>query len=382
MRILFFCVFIISAGCSEKIEPGNIKKENRKIVKASVAVASISKQPFLYEAVGTVNARTTSTISGEIMGAVKSIHVREGDFVEKGDLLVELDDRQVSANLRKAEAGLKEARRALKSAQSSRESAVAGAELAKSTFNRYKILLNEKSVSRQKYDEVDARYRQSKASLNQTQELIEAGKHRVQQAEASVESAKARKKDANVIAPYSGKITLKMIDIGDLVSPGTPILTLEKKGAFCVTLDIPEEHIESIRLGQKASVSIPSLQEESVKGIVGRIDPAADKKSRSFRIKVALPDNQKFRSGVFARVAIPVGEAGMILIPENSVLRNGQLTGFYLVDEKNIVHFRIIRTGRVFKDLIEVISGIRAGDRYIVAPSPEIEDGVILGTAK
>ena len=100
------------AGCGDKIEPGNQAAAEAVTIKAPVAVAEVTQEPLLYEAVGTITARTASTISGKLMGTVMKVHVREGDPVKEGDVLVTLDPRQVSAQLDRAQAGLREARRA------------------------------------------------------------------------------------------------------------------------------------------------------------------------------------------------------------------------------------------------------------------------------
>jgi RND family efflux transporter MFP subunit len=206
--------------------------------------------------------------------------------------------------------------------------------------------------------------------------MVEAAKYRVKRVSAAVDSANINKKDAHVTSPYDGKVTAKMIDVGDLASPGTPILTLEKDGVFCVSFVVPEKHIQSIKLGQKVNITIPSMQDMKVRGTIGRIDPVADLKSRSFTVKVALPDDKKFRSGIFARIAIPVGKSGMIIIPKSAIIEKGQLKGFYLVDEKNIAHFRLLRTGIIMEDSIEVLSGIKNNDRYVASPSLDMKNGV------
>jgi len=370
------------SGCGDKIEPGTTSDGITKTVKAQVAVADTGSKPFLYEAVGTVHARTSSTISGKLMGTVKAIHVRAGDSVKKGDVLIEIDGRQATAQLRKAEASLAEARRAMVSTQSARTAAKAASRLSKKTYGRYKLLLEEESVSRQEFEEVETKYRQAKASLSQADSMVEAAKYRIQQAQASLESAQISKKDTRVTAPYNGTVTAKMIDEGGLASPGTPFLTLEKDGVFCVSLVVPEKHIQSVSLGQKVNITIPSMQDMAVQGTVGSIDPAADLKSRSFTVKVALPDEEKFRTGIFARVAIPVGEAGMIVIPEKAVVERGQLQGFYLVDENDIAHFRLLRTGRLLGDSVEVLSGLQNNDRYVTNPSLDIQNGVKVEASK
>ena len=368
-------LLLATVGCGDKIEPGNNRNGAVKTVQARVAVATVDPQRSFYEAVGTVGARTSSTLSSKIMGAVRAVHVKEGDRVEEGRLLVELDDRQAQSQQRGARAALDEARRALASAESGREAAAAGAELAKTTYDRYQNLLKEESVSRQEFDEIAARYRQATAALSQAGAMAEAARDRVQQAEAGLESAATNLKEATIRAPYQGKITAKMVDVGDMASPGTPLLSMEREGVFCVSLVVPEIHIRAVALGDKVNVTIPSMDNLTVQGTVGRIDPDADPQSRSFVVKVALPEGHAFRSGVFARVALPVGESGMLLVPKTALVQRGQLTGFYLLDEENIARFRLLRVGREAGEHVEVISGLRNGDRYLTQPPPDMADG-------
>jgi len=372
--MLSFMVLLL--GCGDKIKPGTTREVEKKVIKTAVTTATVIQQPFIYEAVGTVQARTSSTLSSKIMGAVKAINVREGDLVKKGDLLVMIDDRQVSAQLRKAEAALSEAKRSEMSVKSARDAAKATAKLASITYKRYLKLMEEESASKQEFDEVEARFRQTQASLAQTEAIVEAADQRIQQAEAVVAAALIGKKDASVRAPYDGKVTAKMVDEGDLAAPGTPFFALEKEGVYCVALVLPEKHIQSIRLKQKLKIKIPSIQNRSFEGFVGRIDPSADPKSRTFRIRVALPEDKDIRSGMFARVEIPVGEAGMLLISSTAVVHEGQLTGIYLVDSHQLAHFRLIRIGRAFGDNVEVVSGLKDGTRYVVDPPPDLMDGV------
>ena len=374
VTMLSFMVLLL--GCGDKIKPGTTREVEKKVIKTAVTTATVIQQPFIYEAVGTVQARTSSTLSSKIMGAVKAINVREGDLVKKGDLLVMIDDRQVSAQLRKAEAALSEAKRSEMSVKSARDAAKATAKLASITYKRYLKLMEEESASKQEFDEVEARFRQTQASLAQTEAIVEAADQRIQQAEAVVAAALIGKKDASVRAPYDGKVTAKMVDEGDLAAPGTPFFALEKEGVYCVALVLPEKHIQSIRLKQKLKIKIPSIQNRSFEGFVGRIDPSADPKSRTFRIRVALPEDKDIRSGMFARVEIPVGEAGMLLISSTAVVHEGQLTGIYLVDSHQLAHFRLIRIGRAFGDNVEVVSGLKDGTRYVVDPPPDLMDGV------
>ncbi len=168
-----------------------------------------------------------------------------------------------------------------------------------------------------------------------------------------------------------------MINVGDLASPGSPLITLEKTGGFQAEFLLPEHHIQMVQTGQTMEVTIPAQKGSPViTGTVKTIVPAADEKTRSFAVKVTLPENKMLRSGMFARVTIPVGEGGMLLIPQSAQVLQGQLTGYFLVDSADIARFRLMRTGREFKDQIEVISGLKPGTRYVVSPPSELKDGM------
>jgi RND family efflux transporter MFP subunit len=359
--IIFTAVFLLT-GCGEKIEPGNVKASKKERVKATVVSAKLIRQPLIYESVGTVSAKTVSTISSKLMGAVKEILVREGDQVKKGDRLANIDDRQVNAMLRQAKAALAEARRA-------ETGASAGAELASATYARYQNLMKDESTSPQEFDEIKSRYQQAQAGLA-------AAKQRVKQAEAALFSTVVSSKDAVILAPYDGTIRAKMIDVGDLATPEKPLFTIETTGNYIVDLVLPEQYIQTIALNQEVIVAVSALGNKTFTGSVQEIFPAADVKSRSFLVKVKLPAYKALRSGMFARVSIPIGKAGLMLIPATAVIHSGQLTGIYIVDDMQTAKFRLIRTGRTFGESIEVLSGLKEGDRYVTAPPPTLINGM------
>jgi len=357
LSIVFATLFFL-LGCGEKIEPGNVEPTNKGSVKAPVVSAKIISQPLFYESVGTVNAKVVSTISSKLMGSVRKVFVREGDHVNKGDQLAVIDDRQVLATLREAKAALAQARRA-------EAAASASAELASVTYARYQNLMKDESASPQEFDEVKSRYQQAQAELA-------VAKQRVKQAEASLSSAVVSAKDAFILAPYNGSIREKMIDVGDLASPGKPLFTLQTTGNYNVDLLLPEQYIHSVGLNQEVTVAVSAVGNKTFTGNVQEIFPAADTKSRSFLVKVRIPADKSLRAGMFARVSIPIGNADIILIPVTAVIHSGQLTGIYILDDTQTAKFRLIRTGRTFGDSIEVLSGLNEGDRYVTAPPPTL----------
>jgi RND family efflux transporter MFP subunit len=333
-RLLIYSLALLTlTACGEKIQPGNSQPKEGAAVKAAVETARVTEQPVYYEAVGTVTARTASTVASKLMGVVRAVHVHEGDLVKKGDLLVTIDQREVKARL---------------------EQALANAEIAEKEYRRYQQLLKEQSASQQEFDQAQARYRE---------------------AQAAADAARVSQKDAMVRAPYDGRVVAKMVEPGDLASPGTPFVTIEQEGLFCTDLVLPEHYIQAVHLDLGVKVMVPALNNEEFAGEVGRIVPWADARSRSFQIKVRMPEGPDFKSGMFARVFIPVGGAGRLLIPQTAIVTEGQLDGIYVVDDQHTAHFRLVRTGKVYGDQVEVLSGLNDGQRYVRVVPPALQDG-------
>lgn len=370
---LFIGFFLFS--CGESIEPGTTKRSPPTLKGVSVAVAQVSEQPDLYEAVGTVTAGISSKLASKLLGTVEAVRVREGDLVKRGDPLVIIDQRQVNARLHEARAGLSEARRALAAVISARDASHASEKLALATYERYLNLKKEDSVTSQEFDEVEARYRQAKAAFGRAKAMVQAASARVEQAKAALSAALVSSKDAVITAPHDGIITGKFVDEGDLATPGTPLVALETTQGFRVDVLLPETYIEQVQPGQKVGVSVPALKTGLLAGNVRNIVPSADPRSRSFILKITLPIGGNVRSGMFARVKIPMGHSKKLLIPQKAVITRGQLTGLYLVDADNVAHFRLVRLGRRLGDAVAVISGLKEGDRYVAEPTPALKDG-------
>ena len=376
--LFFFLLLFFLHACNDKIEPGTTEKSPPVVTGLSVATARMSDQSLIYEAVGTVQAGISTNLASKLLGTVESIRVREGDRVKKGDVLIIMDQRQVKAEQRRSEAGLSEARKALVASISARDAALAEKKLALTTYERYLKLKKKKLVSLQAFEEVEARHQKAEAALVQAEAAVDAANARVRQAEAALAAVRVTTKDAVITAPHDGVITGKLVDKGDLASPGTPLLSLDTTRGFCVDMALPETYIGHVRPRLKVLVEVPALKTGPLEGNVCTIVPSADRKSRSFIVKINLPIDKAVTSGMFARVQIPIGHTRKLLINRKAVVTRGQLTGLYLVDSDNIVHFRLIRPGKAFGNSVEVLSGLKEGNRYIEEPTPGLADGSLI----
>lgn len=366
---------LLLSACSEEIEPGNVTISPQVVKISRMEEARIARVPLTFEAVGTVKAGISSNLSSKILGNVRELRVREGDRVTSGQALLFIDPRQVQADLNRAEAGVSEANKALSAATSALEAARASEKLAAATYGRYLNLKKKNSVSAQEFDVAEARYNQARAAVTQAEATVEAATARVGQAEAALAAARITSKDAVITAPHAGIITGKFVDEGDLAKPGSPLLALETTQGFCVDVILPENYIEHVESGKSVTVKVPAISSGPLEGTVCTIVPSADPQSRSFVVKINLPIDRKVTSGLFARVEIPTGEAEKLLIPRKAVITRGQLTGIYLVDKEERARYRLLRLGRGDADVVEVLSGLKPGDRFIVTPPPTLFDG-------
>ena len=375
MAIVLITMILI-IGCGDEISPGTTPSTPSAVVKTAISVAEIVQQPAFYEAAGTVFSQMAATVSAKVMGEIRKVLVQEGDTVAAGEPLVVIDDSQLSAYLQQAKAALAAATQGTDAARAASESVRAASVLAEKTLHRYEDLLESESVSQQEFDEVMARYEQAIGGLSQAKAMHTASQKQVDQAKAGLLAAKSIYADTTVTAPYDGTVTGKLVDEGDLAAPGVPLIRLESSGLSEVHIVVPESYIRQVHVGDHLSVFIPSLLKSVFTGEIKIINSAADSSTRSFLVKVGLPEIPDIQAGMFAKVLVPIGETSMIQVPETAVKHHGQLSGVYIVDADSIAHFRLIRPGRMFGDHMEVLSGIQVGGRYVTKPDHTIVDGV------
>lgn len=363
------------AGCGEKIEPGTTAPEKPVVLKVKTSIAEPVLEPNRQEAVGTVQAKLFSTLSSKVMGSVIQVTVDAGQPVKKDQPLVVLAQQQIDADYQRALAALDEARRGRAAAESAVRMAEANAELAKATFGRYRQLVAGESVSPQEFDEVKAKYEAAMSATAQAESMLAAARKRVAGARAAVTAAAATTRDMTIQAPYDGVIAEKLVEPGDLASPGRPLVRLEGREGYRVVFVLEEAAIGLVRIGQLLDVKIPTVSDQPIQGTVETISSVADAATRSVEVKLSLPPLPALRSGQFARVFIPGTIAEKLRIPESALVKKGQLTGVYKVDADHTVRFRLVRTGRTVSGSVEILSGMNAGDRFVLAPGPETVNG-------
>jgi len=396
--VLYFLIGFLTiapSSCGKKEEAAKPEKiPTVKGVRGEVLKTSTMED--FYEAVGTVRSKVSSVLSSKITGNIMALHVQEGDRVKAGQLLIEIDDRDGNAQLRKAQAGVREVLdmvdevdRNIQAAEAAEKAVEAEQILSLSTYNRYKSLLEKKSVSRQEFDQAEARYRAQSAELERTKAQIESLLARREQVLAKIEQAKAEVTAAQIFlgyariqSPMKGVVAVKQTEVGVLAVPGAPLLTIEDDSHYRLEAAVEESLIGKIRLGDSVGVLIDAFGPKEWSGKVAEISPTSDPVSRSVIVKIdLLPKGKKdgpqpfLRSGLFGKARFSSGERTLIAIPAKAIVQRGQLQGVYVVDSTNIARLRLIQAGKSYGERVEVLAGLRDGEKILVEGQEKVQDG-------
>jgi len=357
MKVLWGSLLAASAGMvagchggESAVTPGTVKTMQARVVESQQ-----QQVPVTVRSTGTVHSRETVVVSAQLMGRIQQVLVREGDDVRVGQTLVVLDDAALRAQVGQAQAEVKAAENAQAAAQTN-------AALAASTLARYKQLESQKSVSPQEMDEVSRR--------------AEAAAAYVEAAHAQTDMARARESGARTMlgytrlfAPFSGVVTARMADPGTMATPGVPLLQIDQSAVLQLQATVDESVIGVVRRGMKVPVAIAGGASTNGEGTVAEIVPAADPSSHSFLVKIDLPTSSGTRAGMYGTAEFSNGAKQAILIPRSAVVARGSLNCVYVLDGQDIAQLRYITLGETRDNVIEVLSGVSAGEKLVDMPS-------------
>jgi RND family efflux transporter MFP subunit len=369
---LLIPVVIGLAGCGEASRQKSAASSEPAVTVSTVNAAT-ETWPSIYEATGTVRARTSAVISAKLMGYVREVKVQTGDRVREGQLLVTLDTRDLDISSRRAEAAREEVRTAVPEADSAVEGAKANLDLAKVTFGRMQDLFQKTSISNQEFDEVSAKLKAAQAAYQMAAARRLQLNSKLAEVDQEVRSTEVTRSYADVLAPFAGVVISKSVDPGSLALPGAPLFTIEREGAYRLEASVEESRLAAIRIGQPVSVTLDSV-DRTLDARVSEIVPAVDAASRAYPVKIDLPSVPAIRSGIFGRASFQLGSRAVLGIPAGAVTERGQLQSV-LVADGGIARARLITTGQKVKGSIEVLSGLSVGEKVIFPIPSGLSDG-------
>jgi HlyD family secretion protein len=342
---------------------------------------------------GTIRTVEQATLSTRVMGRITQMSLESGDRFRKGDILSRIDVMDMTAQTSQAQLGVAQAQAevfrsqaSLNQLESQKLEAQAALRLAQVTQSRMSHLQVEGAVSQSQLDDANtnleqarARVAQSEAGIRQSQAAIAQTQTAVSRAELSVISADVSESYGTIIAPFDGVVVQKLAYEGEMAAPGTPLLKVENPNKLQLEISVPEENLRFVHVGQPVTVQFDAVN-QTLNSTIQQIVPAADPKSRSFLVKIPLSNSGKLISGMFGRIALPLGERKeTLLIPTEAMIQRGQLQGVYVVEtseSKAIAVLRWVKTGKSQNGQIEIVSGLKVGDRIITNNISQLSDGL------
>jgi RND family efflux transporter MFP subunit len=289
-----------------------------------------------YSVDGVVEATRQSTVSAQISGRVKAIFFDVGDRVSKGQILLKIDEREADQALAGSRAQLSQAQAALQN--------------ARLNYERSQELFKQKFISQAALDKAKSDYEMAKAQA----EASEAG---------AQQSALAQSY-TSVIAPYAGVVAARMVEMGEMVTVGKPLMTGFDPSQLRVIANVSQDRLKDIGARPEVTVEVPSLN-RWVNAASVTVQPSADLRTHSTQVRIDLPANQaNLYPGMFVRTHFVVGKENKLLIPTSAVVRRSEVVAVYVVDEKGTPRLRQVRLGEAnAQNEIEVLAGLNIGER-------------------
>ncbi|MEW5904461.1 MAG: efflux RND transporter periplasmic adaptor subunit [Pseudomonadota bacterium] len=289
-----------------------------------------------YSIDGVVEAVRQSTVSAQISGRVKGIFFDVGDRVSQGQVILKIDEREAEQALAGSRAQLSQAQAALLN--------------ARLNYERSQELFKQKFISQAALDKAKADYEMAKAQADAS--------------EAGAEQSALAQSYTSVIAPYGGVVSAKMVELGEMVTVGKPLMTGFDPSQMRVIANVPQDKLKDIGVHPQVSVEVPSLN-RWIKAASVTVQPSADLRTHSTPVRVDLPANQSnLYPGMFVRTHFVVGKENKMLIPASAVVRRSEVVAVYVVDDKGMPRLRQVRLGEEnAQGEVEVLAGLNVGER-------------------
>ncbi len=330
MRRIFWLAGALAASISLPAAAENLQ----------TVVSERITMPLIYQVDGVVEARQRATMSAEVAGKIEMVNFDVDDFVEQGEVILRIRDREYRASQRQASAALDEAKVGLQDAQ--RE------------FRRSGDLRKQKLISQADFDRAEAK--------------LKAAEARKTAAEASLARAEEQLGYTVVRAPYSGVVVERHVEPGETVNPGQPIMTGYALGQLRVSADVPQSMIAALRQNRFARVVLledgRSIEAEEI-----TIHPFADPQNHSFPVRLDLPEiKEGLYPGMLVKVELSIGSAERLLLPQEALVSRSEVNAVYVINPDGRLSLRQVRPGNRYGDRIEILAGLDANETVALDP--------------
>ncbi len=322
-------------GCRKESAQGGAGAPPVYATQAVVTEAKVQPVNETLSLVGSVAANEMVEIKSETDGTLEEVLFTEGQRVKQGDLLIRLDESKFIASVNEAEANFK---------------------LSETTYERNKQLQRDKLVSQQEYDQAAAQYQANKASLELKKRLL---------------------KDARIYAPFKGTMSSRQVSPGQVIAKNTTLTWLIDLDPVKVELNVPERFVSQLQVGQKIEITVAAYPGRTFAGEVFFVAPFVESATRTALVKARI-DNPKseLKPGMFANLNLTLKlKEDAIVIPESSVIASGDRNIIYVLDKEDTAQIRPVKIGIRQAGLVEIVSGLKPGERVVAEGIQKIRPG-------
>jgi RND family efflux transporter MFP subunit len=392
MRTFVGLLFILAALLLAGYFLGYLPRQRREQVLAAEAQAHVSSLPAVnVEPVersspevhlslpGNIQAITEAPILARASGYIRKRYVDIGDRVRAGEVLAEIEAPEIDQQIKQARAAIDQANSNVQEAEAALRQGEANADLAKLNASRYANLLAKGVVSKQENDNYQAQFQAQQANVQALEKAVAAARSNAAAAEANLARLRELQGYQMVRAPFDGVITLRNIDSGALVNEGNTLLfRIAQTEKLRIYVNVPQGDAESIRRGQTAVLTIPNLPGRKFTAAVARTANALDPSTRTLLVDLEVPNRSgALLPGMYAQVDLSIPRPNPpLLIPSDTLVVRSDGPQVAVVDADGTVHFARVQLGRDFGDSLEVLAGLKEGQRLVVNPSDAVREGV------
>jgi len=356
--ILVVLFWILIVKCSENTNENDIDdvESENSIIPVRVIELQPEKVEWGINVVGIIIPDKGIEILSEVGGKVKNVYFNLGDYVKKGKILIKLDDEYKRYDLIRAEAQLK--------------SAEADMEKSELDLKRYKNLFETNDVSEYELDNVRLKRDVSRANFLT--------------AESVYKTAMRQLADTEIKSPFSGFISQKMVEEGNMASIGTPIARIIDIRQVKLSVELAEKDVIYIKIGDLVKINVDVYPDEEFLGKVTAVSPEADMQTNTFPVEIKLNNTNDFKLKpgmvVKGKIITEVSE-NAFLLPQDMIIEEDG-THFVFLNKGDKAVKNIVKVGRTYKNMVEVKNGLSINDKVIVSGSEFLSDGVRIQVQK
>jgi RND family efflux transporter MFP subunit len=341
---------VFSRISNAKALEAQVAERNRMYVRVTQPKSGGQAQTVVLP--GTLQGYVQAPISARASGYLKKWHKDIGSRVKQGELLAEIETPETDQQLAQAIAA--------------RQQAASSLGLASSTLARWEALRQRDVVSQQELEEKKSADAQARANLAA--------------ADANVERLRQLESFKRVTAPFSGVVTKRNVDVGDLIDAGggagRALFVLSQTDPLRVYVNVPQSYAHLVKPGQQVTVTQQELRGQAFKGEVVRTAGAIDAQTRTMQIEVVLKNSEgRLLPGAYVQVALPLQGTGALTVPTNVLLLRGEGPRVAAVGDDGKVSLRAVRIGRNFGQAVEILEGVEANDKLVLNPADSMNDG-------